>query len=412
MAEMQKIQPEEEISKLHKIYDHGPLVVMKWYDAEKEVFDYISESISIYGYKASLFTQRMLNYRDIIHPDDLKTIIRQRFDHIKTNHTSYFQQYRILCPSEQISGKNDPAMAMLLDRNQILASANSAKIRWIVDKTEVFGVEENDTMKFVGYLIDISQQKDLEYKIAKQIAQVNSERQARTLFLLSLTYETKEPLHRFGEALNLMASSPLRTDQESHITYLGESIERLKHCIGQIEEYIDLDSLTLEINKTPYPISDLFTPSIEAYSRLCSHANLSFEHELPEDDYQVFCSKDLTARSAELVLENALKFTTSGKISFNVFFTPFNDLEGKLTVEVVDTGIGIPETIKPKIFEPFNQIDNSYTREFGGLGLGLATLSKILEITGGNVIIDSKEDCGTHVSIHWIKRYLDKGDLS
>jgi len=405
-------QAAEELGKLHKIYDNSPLVVMKWYDAEKELFDYISQNISDYGYQAAQFTDRSLNYRDIIHPDDLKHIVRQRFDHLKANDGSYWQQYRLLCPSDNPPVKADPSMEMLKYRNSFLAGANSIRMKWVADKTEVMGLDTGGFMTFVGFLIDISKIKELEQEIAQLIAQTRSEKQTRSLFLLSITYETKAPLHQFAEAVEQMSLIPLSHEQETHLERLRVSIERLKRCIDQIEEYLQLDSMQADHPEEMRPILDLFYPLIDRYGSSCSLAGLDFEYKFIDVDYLVLINDMHIIRAVDIVLENALKFTPSGLITTFISFTPQDDQSGTLSVDIKDSGAGIPEDLRNRIFEPFNQIDNSYTREFGGLGLGLAILSRILELSGGNILLTSEENTGTTVKLSWIKKYKHQGDVT
>jgi CheY-like chemotaxis protein len=95
---------------------------------------------------------------------------------------------------------------------------------------------------------------------------------------------------------------------------------------------------------------------------------------------------------------NAIKFTEIGKIEINVSSFPSQDNAYTLNFSVNDTGIGIAQRNLEKIFEPFVQADSSTTRDFGGNGLGLAICSKLVELLGGNIWIESTEGVGTKVN--------------
>ncbi|MBM4403498.1 MAG: PAS domain-containing protein [Candidatus Cloacimonetes bacterium] len=401
-----------ESGRYRQLHDTSPLIVMNWFDAEKEVFDYISKGISRYGYDASDFIERSLFYRDIIHPDDLKHIIRQRFDHLKTNISTYSQQYRILCPSDITPVHIDPAMEILMHRNRVLQKARSVNTKWVADRTTVTGLDKGGKHRFVGYLLDINRLKELEQETARLYALANSEKQTRSLFLLSITYETKAPLHQFAETVEQMSLHPLRPDQERYLISLRASINRLKHCIDQIEEYIYFDSMRESDGEDMSYLPELLAPILHRYKDICAASGLSFDYEILNSDYIVSINSINLNRAMELVLDNAMKFTPAGSVKVSVSFIPQDDQTGQLSISVSDTGMGIPDTMKRCVFEPFNQIDNSYTREFGGLGLGLAILSRIMELNGGNILLTSEQTVGTNVTLNWKVKYTYKGDLS
>ncbi len=90
------------------------------------------------------------------------------------------------------------------------------------------------------------------------------------------------------------------------------------------------------------------------------------------------------------LLDNAVKFTESGKVELRVGFVEDSDARGKLVFSVSDTGIGIPQDRMDRLLEPFSQIDGSKTRKFGGLGLGLFMSRLLVQKMGRSITITSE----------------------
>lgn len=120
---------------------------------------------------------------------------------------------------------------------------------------------------------------------------------------------------------------------------------------------------------------------------------------------QLFSDQGKIARVFRNLIDNAIKFTEEGGVTIRVRFLPESQ---KVRCEVEDTGIGIPEAQFQVIFDPFHQIDSSHTRLYGGMGLGLRNVKKILELLGGGIEVESKVGKGSLFRFwfpaHWKKQ--------
>jgi signal transduction histidine kinase len=95
------------------------------------------------------------------------------------------------------------------------------------------------------------------------------------------------------------------------------------------------------------------------------------------------------------LLGNAIKFTSAGSVSLRAQATAVGD-DIALQVDVVDTGIGIPQEKQQQIFQPFVQADGSTTRQYGGTGLGLTISARLIAMMGGRIWLESEPGVGTH----------------
>ncbi|MBP1759440.1 MAG: signal transduction histidine kinase [Firmicutes bacterium] len=117
---------------------------------------------------------------------------------------------------------------------------------------------------------------------------------------------------------------------------------------------------------------------------------IQVEVDLPKNLPPLIIGEDLLSQLLLNLLENAVKYTASGRVWLHAQITP-----GYLNLEFGDTGCGIPEDRLPRIFERFYRVDKARSREQGGTGLGLSIVKHIVEGIGGNISVDSKLGVGT-----------------
>ena len=119
--------------------------------------------------------------------------------------------------------------------------------------------------------------------------------------------------------------------------------------------------------------------------------NISLETHLPDGQALIEIDYEKMVWVVEQLLDNAVKFTApGGKVSLSAQLD-----DNKVWFEVKDTGIGIPPDRVDEIFEPFYQLDGSSTRKYGGTGLGLALVRKIIEAHGTTIQVESQVGQGS-----------------
>jgi signal transduction histidine kinase len=118
--------------------------------------------------------------------------------------------------------------------------------------------------------------------------------------------------------------------------------------------------------------------------------------QLPKDSPEIGADERRLQQVIANLLSNAIKFTEAGG---TVTLTATRDESGTLTIQVTDTGIGIPPSDLERVFEPFIQLDESLNRRFQGAGLGLYVSRALVEAQGGKLTLSSKPDVGTVAEI-------------
>ncbi|MDF2529580.1 MAG: hypothetical protein K0Q57_460, partial [Gammaproteobacteria bacterium] len=172
----------------------------------------------------------------------------------------------------------------------------------------------------------------------------------------------------------------------------------VKHQKLIVDNVLDLSRLIsgkFELNPVPVNISIVFDSMIEIFRPQIQARGLEFCSAIPGEPLWVKADATRLMQVISNILSNALKFTAKGHIAFNVKYEPIADQKIELQVSVNDTGIGISEEQKLRIFQPYEKASRRTAIEHGSSGLGLSITQKLIEKMGGHIHISSKEGEGS-----------------
>lgn len=242
-------------------------------------------------------------------------------------------------------------------------------------------------------LSDITDRKEIESKMRTAKEQAEAGDRLKTAFMNNISHEIRTPLNGilgFGQ----MIAQPNVTDQErmAFIEILQSSIERL---INTVTDYMDISLIAsgnLKVVKKTFPLNQLLTGIHSSFYAACKLKNLELNLILPagSHNFQLSMDKELLSKALKHLLNNAVKFTENGVIRFG-----YKTMNGYLEFFVQDSGIGIREDAKQRIFEAFDQEENSNTRKYEGSGLGLPIAKGIITKLGGRIWVESAKEKGS-----------------
>lgn len=245
-------------------------------------------------------------------------------------------------------------------------------------------------------LRDITERKRLmeEFVKAKEMAEAASK--AKSEFLATMSHEIRTPLNAIIGFTELLKNTNMNVVQQEYVSNANVSGHALLGIINDILDFskIEAGSLSLEYVKTD--MHDLLYNCIDIIRFAADKKNLKVKLDVdPIMPRFALVDPIRVKQILTNLLSNAVKFTARGEVELKVRFDYYSEKEGKFTFSVRDTGVGIADNQKDKLFKAFSQADSSITRKFGGTGLGLIISDLIAREMGSKIHFMSKEGRGS-----------------
>ncbi|WP_281555837.1 CHASE domain-containing protein [Thalassomonas sp. RHCl1] len=248
-----------------------------------------------------------------------------------------------------------------------------------------------DTIIFVGVIIDLSQQKENEKILvdAKEKAEMHS--RAKSEFLSMMSHELRTPL------TVILGYLPLLTDRnklplpEVIAEIANEMKDSGEHLLVLINDILDISKIEagkLEIKRQWQNSHSLVEECLQALEKSAKNKNLKLINQVP--DLRIFSDPTRIKQIFINLLSNAIKFTDQGTITVRG-----EQSEKNIIFEVEDTGCGIDNSVLPLLFDKFYQVDSSSKRKVRGTGLGLAITKRLIELHDGKISVASQKGVGT-----------------
>jgi PAS domain S-box-containing protein len=266
----------------------------------------------------------------------------------------------------------------------------------------VTAIHNEQEFYYNGFIRDISSRKQREQELVQMKEKAEQAAKAKSQFLSVMSHELRTPLNAVIGITHLLMLNQPREDQQEDLRTLQFSGESLLHIINDILDFTKLDSGKIELSAIDFNLRELAQSLYQSFSYKAKEKGIVFDVEF--DQRIPFCVKGDNFRISQVLnnlISNAIKFTQEGSVKLKVEMTEDNITSFSARFSVMDTGIGIPQDKQEKIFEQFTQADSDTTRLFGGTGLGLSISTKLVELMGSAILVDSTAGKGStfHFSV-------------
>ena len=245
----------------------------------------------------------------------------------------------------------------------------------------------------VGTFVDITARKRAE-KMAEEANRAKSE------FLARMSHEIRTPMNAVIGMAHLALQTELTAKQHDYVSKIQASAKNLLGIINDILDFSKIEAGKMDIEAIPFDLDETLDTVASVITVKAEEKNLEVIFDIGRDVPRRLVGDPLRLSQVLINLaNNAVKFTETGHVLVSVRQegTP-GEGRALLRFAVQDTGIGLTEDQKGRLFESFSQADGSTTRKYGGTGLGLAICKRLAELMGGTVGVDSAPGAG---SIFW-----------
>lgn len=247
---------------------------------------------------------------------------------------------------------------------------------------------------------DVTTQQALEQQLRSAQQATEAMMRARSRFFAAMSHEIRTPLNALIGNLELLARSPGLESHAPRLQALGTAAEGLRRIVNDILDFSKIDAGKLQLFSKPFRLADALEGLALTYAPMATERGIRLSLQLePQLDREVCGDRMRLTQVINNLLNNAFKFTTSGRITLSGSYGP--DALGRpmLTCRVSDSGIGMPPALTERVFQPFVQGDAVATSRHGGTGLGLSICARLCELMGGSIGVQSVQDVGSAFTI-------------
>ena len=276
---------------------------------------------------------------------------------------------------------------------------------------------EEQTKKLEQQKRDISENNKLlrkaNHEIEGKAKELEIANKYKSEFLANMSHELRTPLNSIIVLSQLLenkkANEPLTEKQLEYSKTIHSSGKNLLRLIDDILDLSKVESGKIDINFDQVNLAELAENTKSLFTPIILQKNIDFKIEiedgLPE---KIISDEQRLQQIINNLLSNAFKFTETGYVKMNICRPKEEDIKNYkieenvnklISIEIIDTGIGIPADKQTLIFEAFKQVDGTISRKYGGTGLGLSISRELARLLGGNIYLKSEEGKGSKFTL-------------
>ena len=222
---------------------------------------------------------------------------------------------------------------------------------------------------------------------------------AKSEFLAMMSHEVRTPLNGVLGMLQLLEDEQnLTAGQTDYVVTARRSTEDLLVIINDILDFSRIERGRLELEHVSFELRGVIENCFATYRHQAEKKGLDYQLRFRGswgEDLEVYGDPGRLRQIVAHLIGNAIKFTDEGRVVVTVHWAAHSENEGMLSCDFEDSGAGIPSDRISDMFSTFEQLDSSAARRFGGTGLGLPLVQRLVELMGGHIAVDTAPGCGS-----------------
>ena len=228
-------------------------------------------------------------------------------------------------------------------------------------------------------------------RLYQALSHAEEANRAKRQFICSVSHELRTPLNAIIGMIDLMRGTSIDREQQEMLDSMTTASQVMLSQIEDVLDFSKIEAGKMSVENVDFDLHQLLQSIIDIFRFQINSFQIELVHSLDSEiPYYVNGDPHHLRQILVNLIGNAVKFTEQGKIHLGVIRQPGVEEKIRLRFTVRDTGIGIPDSAKDKIFDSFTQADESTTRRFGGTGLGTTICKQLVELMNGTIGFDSQ----------------------
>jgi two-component system, sensor histidine kinase and response regulator len=316
---------------------------------------------------------------------------------------AFYRDWRVFIPATIVVGLDHFLRGMFWPQS-VFGVLTVSHWRWVEHAAWVFFED------FFLILSCLRSTKEMEETAAKQAdlemlsIQAEAASKAKSEFLANMSHEIRTPMNGIIGMTEVLMDTTLSPGQTECLNMVKSSADNLMQVINDILDFSKIEAGKLELDPISFSLRDTLNETLKPLALLADQKKLELACEVRPDVPENIVGDPTRLRQIVLnLVGNALKFTEEGEILVRAEIESRGENSVLIHFSVRDTGIGIPKQKQESIFESFTQVDGSMTRQYGGTGLGLTIASRLTQMMGGRISVESEIGRGStfHFTAHF-----------
>lgn len=253
-----------------------------------------------------------------------------------------------------------------------------------------------DLLGYIAITDDLSDKLQYMEELKESKLQAEATNLAKSRFLANMSHEIRTPMHAITGFSELILKQEISKEVQENIGYIKDSAQNLLAIINDILDFSKIESGKLEIQEVPYYSSALLRDAIMVISNQAENKGLRFDVDIDVNFPKKLNGDKIRIRSVLInVLNNAIKYTEKGSVSFKAESTYLSEDLAECVFTVRDTGKGMRKEDMEHLFKAFDRLDKKVNYGVEGSGLGLSICNSYVEMMGGRIEVESEYQKGS-----------------